>query len=98
VVPGQLGSEVCIVVRALNWQNVRLHLVPPIDPLTVVVDEVGDLTLLNSIEPGQKRKVSQVVCKAHKGKLIRSGVVMEELLVQVDGRGNLIRREGLGQS
>jgi hypothetical protein len=58
VVPGEVGSEVCIVVRALNRQNVRLHLVPPVDPPTVVVDEVGDLTLLNSIEPGQTRKSS----------------------------------------
>jgi hypothetical protein len=71
VVPGQVGSEVCIVVRALNRQNVRLHLVLLVDPLTVVIDEVGDLALLNSIEPRQKRKVSQVVCKADKGKLIR---------------------------
>jgi hypothetical protein len=42
--------------------------------------------------------ISQVVCKVDKVKLIRSGVVMEELLVQVDGRGNLVQREGLGQS
>jgi hypothetical protein len=62
----------------------------------MVVDKVSDLALLNSIEPGQKRKVSQVVCKAYKGKLIRSGVVMQELPVQVDGRGNLVRRERLG--
>jgi hypothetical protein len=49
--------EVCIVVRALSRQNVRLHLVPLVDHLTVVVHEVGDLALPNSIEPERKHKV-----------------------------------------
>jgi hypothetical protein len=57
VVPGQVASDVCIVVWALIRHNVRLHLVPPGDPLTVVVHEVGDLALPNSIEPKWKYKV-----------------------------------------
>jgi hypothetical protein len=56
VVPDQVASEVCIVVSALSRQN-DLHLVPPVDPLTVVVHEVGDLAMPNSIEPERKHKV-----------------------------------------
>jgi hypothetical protein len=61
VVPGQVGSEVRVVVLALNRYNVRLHHVPPVNSLTMVVDEVGDLALPNSIELGQIPNVSELV-------------------------------------